>query len=330
MRTVLHISAVEDLPGEGAPADIDTLKPEEFVAHNPDLHLVLLDSGTIRARCSLWWSSVPLLAGKRAAYIGHYEAIDAADSAELLDDACRTLASHKAAVAIGPVDGNTWHRYRLVTRRGDEPPFFLEPDNPEAYPQYFAAAGFSPLARYYSSLNEHPEMSVNLPEGLVSRMEREGVVIRQLDVSAFMAELARIHELSVASFRNNFLYSPISREEFVSMYAKVQPYVHPELVLFAELQERPIGFIFAIPDMLRVQSGQPADTVILKSMAVLPEWNGHGIGARLVADVTDNARQLGFKRAIHALMHEDNRSRGMSSRYCREIRQYTLFSRNLP
>lgn len=329
MRTVLHISAVGGLPDEGATSCIAALKPEEFVAHNPDMHLVLLDNGTIRARCSLWWSSVPLLDDKKAACIGHYAAMDAADSDDLLDDACRTLVSNKAEVVIGPVDGNTWHRYRLITGRGDEPPFFLEPDNPDTYPRYFEAAGFSPLARYYSSLNDHLERSVNLPDGLLTRLVSEGVVIRQLDAAAFMAELSLIHEISVAGFRNNFLYSPISREEFIDMYAKVQPYVHPQLVLFAEVKGQPIGFIFAVPDMLCIQSGRPADTVILKSMAVVPEWNSRGIGAWLLAEVTKNAHQLGFRRAIHALMHENNRSRSMSGHYGHEIRQYTLFSRNL-
>ena len=36
--------------------------------------------------------------------------------------------------AVGPLDGSTWRRYRLVTERGVEPPFFMEPDNPDDWP----------------------------------------------------------------------------------------------------------------------------------------------------------------------------------------------------
>lgn len=144
MRTILHVATVEELPYQSASDGIDGLKAEEFVAHKPDLHLVLVENSTLRARCSLWWSSVPLIADERPACVGHFAAMEAADAAQLLKEACGTLASHGASMAIGPLDGNTWRRYRLVTQRGEEPPFFLEPDNPDAYPHYFEAAGFKP------------------------------------------------------------------------------------------------------------------------------------------------------------------------------------------
>lgn len=41
------------------------------------------------------------------------------------------------------------------------------------------------------------------------------------------------------------------------------------------------------------------------------------------------ARALGFTRAIHALMHETNKSRNLSAHYAKTIRRYTLFSKKL-
>jgi hypothetical protein len=38
---------------------------------------------------------------------------------------------------------------------------------------------------------------------------------------------------------------------------------------------------------------------------------------------------MGFRRAIHALMHETNVSRRLSDRYARTMRRYALFSRPL-
>jgi hypothetical protein len=49
----------------------------------------------------------------------------------------------------------------------------------------------------------------------------------------------------------------------------------------------------------------------------------------LLAEVHEAARRLGFRRAIHALMHETNRSRNLSAHYSRTIRRYTLFARRL-
>ena len=111
MRTMLRIFKPEELTCENATNGITRLTPEEFTLQTPDLHLALVKSGTLLARCSLWWRSAPLLAGKKVAYIGHYAAGAATDAAALLDEACRNLADHGAALAIGPMDGNTWRRF---------------------------------------------------------------------------------------------------------------------------------------------------------------------------------------------------------------------------
>ena len=67
------------------------------------------------------------------------------------------LAAERCTIAIGPVDGNTWQRYRLITEPGTEPPFFLEPDNPDAWPGQFTAAGFTPLAQVLFRSQHRPD-----------------------------------------------------------------------------------------------------------------------------------------------------------------------------
>ncbi|MBI1920762.1 MAG: GNAT family N-acetyltransferase [Geobacter sp.] len=331
MPSLLLIESPEQLESLAGAGDITPLGGTEFSLHAPDTHWVVLDEqGKMTARVSLWWSAVPPYPGERLGVIGHYAALDAASAAQLLAHSCRELASRGCTLAIGPMDGNTWRKYRFVTERGTEPPFFLEPDNPDDYPRHFETAGFASLARYYSNLDPDLGWSIRNATQLEARISKLGITFRHLDQEDFENELKRIYDLSVAGFGNNFLYTPISREEFQLMYEKIRPFIMPELVLFAEQEGKHVGFLFALPDMLRAQRGEALDTVILKSMAVLPEWNGKGIGGLLMARATANAGELGFRRAIHALMHEDNTSRGMSGRHGIKIRQYSLFARRLP
>ncbi len=50
----------------------------------------------------------------------------------------------------------------------------------------------------------------------------------------------------------------------------------------------------------------------------------------MVDHTLEVAHTLGFKRAIHALMHEDNVSQTMSRRYrSKPIRRYALFAKQL-
>jgi GNAT superfamily N-acetyltransferase len=100
-------------------------------------------------------------------------------------------------------------------------------------------------------------------------------------------------------------------------------------VLLAEAKDRVVGFLFAIPDLAQAARGQPIDTMIAKSMAVLPEYGGIGLGGVLMERAHAAGRSLGFRRSIHALMHQDNRSRRLSSRTARVIRRYTLYERLL-
>ena len=329
MTPITRITAPEELDQLPADGEIAPLSREELAAHAPDLHLALTDGvGGLAARCSLWWRAVPPLPGERVGIAGHFAARDAAAAADIFAAACRELAANGCSLAVGPMDGTTWRRYRFITRRGDEPVFFLEPDNPDSYPLWFARAGFSPLARYFSHLD--PDLGWRLPAGVAARLERSGITIRPLDPDAFAGELDRIYAISTASFSGNFLYSPIARDEFAAMYDKVRAVIEPYLVLFAEHEGTPVGFIFAIGDLLRSRAGQPRDTVILKSIAVLPEWNGRGIGGLLMDRATTNARLLGYRRAIHALIHEDNSSRSLSGRHAAVMREYALFARRLP
>lgn len=71
------------------------------------------------------------------------------------------------------------------------------------------------------------------------------------------------------------------------------------------------------------------DTVIIKTVAVLPGRAYAGLGNVLVARVQAIAYALGYRRAIHALMHDSNNSRNLSDRYARSIRRYTLYARKL-
>ena len=121
--------------------------------------------------------------------------------------------------------------------------------------------------------------------------------------------MQRIFKLSLSAFSRNVLYTPIAEAEFLAQYHAVLPHVRPELVLLAEKEDALVGFMFAIPDLLQARRGVPIDTVILKTIAVDPAVSGMGLGGALMDLVQRSARDLGFRRAIHALIHETNVSR---------------------
>jgi len=228
------------------------------------------------------------------------------------------------------MDGSTARRYRLVTERGEEPPFFLEPDNPDDWPAHWTAAGFSSLAEYYSALQPTLDHADPRLPALSAHFDGMDVCVRPLDLGRFDDELRLIYTVAAPSFLDNFLATPLAEPEFLAQYRPVRPYLRPELVLLAERGDRLVGFAFALPDWLQAQRGEPVTTVIVKTLAVLPEVAGQGLATLLSARLQEQAVRLGFIRAIHALMHERNVSRRVSTRFDGHIfRRYTLFARPL-
>ena len=295
-----------------------------------DEDLRLKENGTEgAAEILIWWTHVPEMPGERLGVIGGFTATSGAAAEKVLARATTELQSHGCTLAVGPMDGNTCRKYRFVTDPGTEPPFFLEPSNPPAWPVWWRSAGFSPLAEYYSSATNDLTTRDPRLDAAEARMDAAGITIRPLAPERFENDLARIFEVSVIAFQDNYLYTPLPRESFLSQYVGVRPRIRPELVLLAEQAGSPVGYVFAIPDFAQAQRGEPLSTIIAKTLAVLPSRTNAGLGALLLGRVHDAARSLGFTRAIHALMHESNKSRNLSARYAHTIRRYTLFSKRI-
>lgn len=304
---------------------LSDLSPPMVLQHAPDTVLMSLEQGRLLGRASLWWRQVPALRNERVGLIGHYAAQDSRAAAEILGDACLALLAQGCSVAVGPMDGSTWRRYRLLSERGDAPPFFLEPDNPDDWPSQFEAAGFHALAHYYSSINEDNARCKD-HSALTKRLERAGYSLRPLASHDMEAELGRLWQLSSEAFRDNFLYVPISEAEFLGLYTPLLTQVRPELVVIMEWQGTPVAFCLALPDLLQAKRGQPVDTVIIKSIAVQQAHRGKGLAAVMLAQINKAARTLGMHRTIHALMHEDNASRLLDRPVMRDFRRYTLYA----
>jgi GNAT superfamily N-acetyltransferase len=324
--------ALTSLPAADDGSACPPLAPETFALWPPDVHLALVQSDAdegerLAARGSLWWTDAPKPEGDRLGLVGHYAAATDDAGCALLDEAMRRLRRAGCTRAAGPMDGATWRPYRFViSGRGDEPPFFMEPHAPPAYARHFRQAGFAPWVRYRSAavpLSKHSERD-DCPE-------HDGR-IRALRMDRFDDELDHLYRLATASFAENVLYTPMPEAVFKTQYRALQRRIDPDLVRLAEGADgRLVGFCFALPNFPQHETDAPTNTAVLKTLAVHPAARGQGLGAHLVADVHRVARAKGYRRVIHALMREGNASNRISDAYpeARTLRRYALFAQPL-
>jgi GNAT superfamily N-acetyltransferase len=330
MLTITILSPSSDLKPFCSGRGLPPVAPDTLRRQRPDGYMLITHNGASFARCALWWREAPAYAGCRVGLVGHYAAHDPVAGLELLRSACAELRARGCDFVVGPMDGSTWESYRLVTEAGEEPLFLLEPANPVDWPEHFIAAGFAPFAHYASRIADDLQSDDPGLPPLKPGPQADTIRLRPLNLANLESELRIIYELALASFCDNLLYKELPWGSFAALYRPLLPALCPELATIAEHRGKPVGFIFGIPDLLQARRGVTVDTVILKTCGVLPEFRGCGLGRLLIANCRGQARQLGYRRAIYALMREGSVAHRLNLGTTRPLRCYALFGKELP
>lgn len=194
----------------------------------------------------------------------------------------------------------------------DRPPVLLMTYNPPYYPALLEACGFAKaqdlLAYRYDVLPETPPALVAAGR----RVEANGIRIRNVDLSRFDEELARIHAVHSAAWAENWGAVPLSREEMRLLAKALLPVIDPELVFLAEQSGETVGVSVTLPDFnqaLRHLDGRllpfgwaklwwhrrRIDAVRVLIMGVLRSHRHRGIDAAFYARMLDAARPKGYR-----------------------------------
>jgi hypothetical protein len=254
------------------------------------------------------WEGVP------AACLGGFSCKTAEAGREVLDQALGFIRSAGMRRVIGPMDGDTWHSYRFVTQSDGSAPFLLEPVANDIGRGVFEAAGFAQISSYFSA-------RVGLAQAAsVAPKPTEDFVIEPWDGTDPEGLFNQVYDLSCTAFAKNAFYTPIAREAFLAMYMPLVPMLKRELIFFARRPDGGlVGFLFGTPNY---GEGPEPRSVILKTYASL----AHGAGQHLAYAFHKAGQAAGYEVAIHALIHDDNRSALRSAAEGAEVfRSYGLF-----
>jgi len=260
-----------------------------------------------------------LISGPEYAQIGYFEAYDEPDAVKFLFDNIKEYCKNSGVKKIiGPMNGSTWKKYR-VTLPDSNPPFFLDNYNKPYYAKLFAENGFMEIARYASTVFRNLEKDYSSVSLYEKTLAENGITVTNFDNN-----LKDIYDISVRSFTNNFLYTPISFEEFADMYKPLMPLINPDWIyIVKDRQQNAIAFMFAIDNILGNKS------VIAKTMAKLPDCNIKGIGTYLLSKIHELAYKRDYNEVIHAFMHKENISAKILNQDGELLHEYALYGFDL-
>lgn len=265
------------------------------------------------------YHSAPSWEGERTAAIGDFQCESAEAGALLLEQICSELQQLSVQRVLGPMNGDTWHNYRLVSQSDGSAPFLMEPQSKPQDINAFQLAGFETVAHYFSAKAKLADAIGPAPSPIA------GVEISSWDGSEPEAHFAEVYQLSIQAFANNLFYQEISQQAFLAMYLPYVPLLKSELIFMARdaHTNELVGYLFGIPNY---GAGANIDTVILKTYASLRA----GVGHLLAHEFHRRALESGFEQVIHALIQDDNNSADRSRKHGAEVfRRYLLLGKHL-
>ena len=282
------------------------------------------------------WHNRPNYNEKATSYIGNVNILEKyrKNETEIFNEIFENLKKDGIETIIGPLNGTTWNTYRYITDKGNHPPFLMEPFNEDYYVELFEKIGFKPLTYYISTIMEN--MNSVQRGHLSKKIEKlkkfdyyKNITVKSVENEDLMAVLNKVYDLTIEAFKNNFLYSELEREIFLKMYMSYEDKIIKKFFKMLYLGDELIGYVFGIPDYAELGYKGKIDTIILKTIAVSPIYNGKGMGYILINSLVEEAEKEGYENVIYALMHENNISKNIGLQLGHMLRRYTLFIKEL-
>ena len=303
-------------------------RPSEIVIFNDESNIVI---GSLHL-----WHNRPDYNGRKTSYIGNVNIYEKyrKDEEQLFNKVFEELKKEGIETIIGPLNGTTWNTYRYVTEKGNGRLFLLEPWNEDYSVSLFEKLDFKHLAGYISTVMEG--MNSDGRKNLNKKIEKlkkfdyyEDIRVESAENKDLLTVLNKVYDLTVEAFKNNFLYSELEREIFLKMYLSYEDKIIKKFFKMLYLRDELIGYVFGIPDYTELGYKGKIDTIILKTIAVSPEYNGKGMGYILINSLVEEAEKEGYENVIYALMHESNVSKNIGLLLGNVLRKYTLFIKEL-
>jgi GNAT superfamily N-acetyltransferase len=260
---------------------------------------------------------------EKVGFIGYFAAAPNSEINvnSMLEHAEAWLKERGIKRVITPFNGNAFLGYGLLTAAFDEEPVLFCGWNPSYYPAYFTQAGYQPkypMLVYTSDFRSEKYRSAK--ENAAAKHDFQ---LRPINKKLWRSELEIFREVINENFTKEWLWYPITQDEFLDSFEAMKPMIDPRQMMIAEVQGKPAGVVIAYPNwnplvrsfqgkmgnlqkiqfLLRGRHYETAGTAIV---AVRSEYRGRWIGPALMMAIFQRYEELGLKKAYCYTVDEDN------------------------
>ncbi|HLF94801.1 MAG TPA: GNAT family N-acetyltransferase [Planctomycetota bacterium] len=175
---------------------------------------------------------------------------DEATAKALFDRAGAWLKEKGMTRMLGPANPSLNDPCGLLVDGFKWSPFVLMTYNPGFYVRLVESAGFTKAMDLWAYILLHTELVRDKIDRVADAIQdRKKVTIRFVDLSRFEAELRIIKEIYNDAWEKNWGFVPMTEAEIHFTAHDMKAIVLPELAYIAEVDGKPVGFAFALPDI---------------------------------------------------------------------------------
>ncbi len=188
----------------------------------------------------------------KTGFFGFFESVNRQYVADaLFNTAFSWLKERGMNEILGPFNLSTNEEGGLLIKGFDRPPMILMTYNPEYYIQLFENAGLEKTKEWWAWYVD--KWSVNISdrmEKFVNKVKaKPDVVFRPMNMKKFREDVEKIKEIYNEAWLDNWGFVPYTDAEIDKLAKDLKMIVDPELVLFAEVNNEPAGFIIGFRDV---------------------------------------------------------------------------------
>lgn len=258
-------------------------------------------------------------------FFGNYDLIYNKQLSKTIFNTIENYAKNQGMEIIrGPMNLSTNHECGLLIKGFDSPPKIMMTYNFPYYKELIEDSGYYKAKDLLAFLLDTEKMDLKRLERASNTLKkRYNITIRKINFKRFKKELKILYHIYNSAWEKNWGFVPMDEEEFFHSSNMLKYFAYEDLILIAEVDSKPIGFIVALPDINKILinlNGKLFPFGIFKlilnkknikelriiTLGLIEEYRNKGIDYILIAEVVKNSIKKGIRFGECSWILEDN------------------------
>jgi GNAT superfamily N-acetyltransferase len=265
---------------------------------------------------------------EKTGFFGFFECENDYEIAKALWDAARDWLRARGMDRMrGPANFTTNHEIGFLAEGFDSPPVIMMTYTMPYYVDFAERYGMAKAMDVYAYFGLSGTGFDPRAERLIDRIKaRANATVRTIDMSRFAEEVATVKAIYNAAWAPNWGFVPMNDAELDHMAKDLKQVIDPRILLFVEVDGRPVGFSLTLPDinqalihlrgrlfpfglikllwLLKVK--KVCTRARIMAMGVLPEHQKRGIDTIMNFETYKRAREAGYAEGEMSWILETN------------------------